>query len=205
MAWYDLFYNFQDAELDRAQSFDKDWNQIRKGKKPENEFGRWLVVFINAFILINQVRADPFENIYKQATCWCLWATFFTALMGAILSGNPILTIRQAPHMHAFHHLCYTLMIFMTPAVIILYWTVIHDNHVKYIQQLYKDDPVQYGRAYFHTTYLVHSIPGLCAVYLMFITDAVLIKKHAIGLMVFELAYVIQNFISTHSRGKAVF
>jgi hypothetical protein len=113
--------------------------------------------------------------------------------------------MRKAPNLHACHHLCYTLMMFMTPVIVIFYWVLVHKDHVEYIRHKYRFEPHKFEMAYFHTTYLVHTLPGLSALYLMITTDVVLIKRHALFLIAFGIMYSVSNYFSTHSRGMPLY
>ena len=52
---------------------------------------------------------------------------------------------------------------------------------------------------------MTHTIPGISAVYLMYITDCVLIKRHAIFLFVFGTIYSVFNCYSCHKKGKPLY
>ena len=205
MAWYDYLYYIEDGELNRAQSFSKQHALIKKGKSPQHNRGRLFVAFANFGIILNTLRAGPWENLFIMATCWCLWSVFFASLLGILLAHNPSWTMRKAPNVHACHHLCYTLMLFMTPIVVLIYWIFVHKDHVQYMRHKHKYNEEMFEIAYFHSTYLVHTIPGISALYLMFTTDCVLIKRHSFFLVVFGVAYCIFNWYSCLQRGRPIY
>ena len=85
--------------------------------------------------LINSLRAGKWISLLTMLTNWTMWATLFTAYLGLKLSSDPSLTLENAPNMHHLHHIFYTIMIFLTPAVVIIYWSVIHEVHLKKIEK----------------------------------------------------------------------
>ena len=79
--------------------------------------------------------------------------------------------------MHALHHLMYTLMLFMNPVVVIMYWGLVHKDHIEERTTRFKGNDELIMIKITHT-YIVHSVPTLCAYALMKISDCVLVRRH---------------------------
>ena len=128
MPWYHYIYNIQDGELERAQSFLEEQDLVKKGVKPKYRVIKRVIAFAMVATLLNSLRAGNFISLFIMLTNWTLWATLVTALLGLKLSNDPSLTFNSAPNMHALHHICYTIMIFLSPAVVTIYWGVVHEK-----------------------------------------------------------------------------
>jgi hypothetical protein len=72
------------------------------------------------------MRIGPWINLFLFFTNWCVLFTLFTALIGIYLASNDKMTIKKAINLHALHHVSYTLTLFMTPVVVIMYWGIVH-------------------------------------------------------------------------------
>ena len=62
-------------------------------------------------------------------TNWAVWAILFTAILGFILAGSPSCTQKKALNLHACHHVFYTLSLFLSPIVVMVYWLLIFKKH----------------------------------------------------------------------------
>ena len=74
-------------------------------------------------------------------TNWGVFATLINAVLGLILGNNPSYSFKHAPNLHAVYHLTYTLMLFLNPVIVSVYWGVIHKTHLKDMAVKFADDP----------------------------------------------------------------
>ena len=154
--------------------------------------------------LLNALRVGKLISLFVMLTNWTLWVTLFTSILGFKLSSDPSLTFEKAPNMHAAHHICYTIMIFLTPAVVLIYWNFIHEVHLKNIERDWGHLPELLPHCIMHT-YIVHIAPGVCAFILMIISDTVLIRRHSRGLHYFSGFYCFSNFVSAKMKGRPLY
>ena len=84
-------------------------------------------------------------------------------------------------------------MLFMNPVVFVMYWGLVHQDHLNEIQTLNKGNDDLIWLKIQHT-YLVHSVPCAWSLILMKISDAVLIRRHWQGLVFFGLMYAYSNY-----------
>ena len=68
-------------------------------------------------------------------------------------------------------------MLFTNPVVILMYWGLVHQDHLNEIVTNFKGNDELIEIKITHT-YIVHSVPSLCAYALMKITDSVLVRRH---------------------------
>ena len=130
--WYNLIYEIE--ELLRAQSFVEEHTLIRKKKFNPKQLIRLFLIIILVSVLMNSFRIYPIISLLIYLTNWSLISTLITCWLGYIIAGSGNLHIGNAINMHALHHLFYTLSLFMNPIVFIMYWGVIHDEHIKEIR-----------------------------------------------------------------------
>ena len=74
-------------------------------------------------------------------TNWGVFATLFNAAIGLILGNDPSYSFDVAPNLHALYHLTYTLMLFLNPVIVSVYWGVIHEKHLLDMAVKFADDP----------------------------------------------------------------
>lgn len=158
-------------------------------------------------VQINSCRVGPWINLFIFLTNWCVWAVNLTAIIGQILSYNPSLTQSHAINLHSLHHLFYTLSLFLSPVVVLVYWIIVFPKH-KGEMWIETEEIMVDGKALTHEqrldvyqmklnhTYIVHTLPAACTVILMIVNDCVLIKRHSIFLIFFCLFYAASNFYS---------
>ena len=79
--------------------------------------------------MLNSLRLQPWINLFVFLTNWAVWAVNITAVLGYIIAANPALTVRRAPNMHACHHIFYTISLFLSPVVVLVYWLLIFKKH----------------------------------------------------------------------------
>ena len=130
MSWYRLFYNIDDGELERASSFKKEQEEMARGAELISTRLRRMSCFVILGIIFNITRVGTFFDLITYITNWALLATFFTASLGMYLCMKPEMTPKSHPGLYAAHHGFYSLMLFLQPLVVIMYWGVVHDDHV---------------------------------------------------------------------------
>ena len=54
-------------------------------------------------------------------------------------------------------------------------------------------------------TYIVHSVPGACALVLMVISNTVLIRRHCVYLLYFGMIYSASNYYATLKKGEPLY
>ena len=67
-------------------------------------------------------------------TNWGVFATLINAATGIVLGNNPSYSFKVAPNLHALYHLTYTLMLFLNPIIVCVYWGLIHEDHLEEIK-----------------------------------------------------------------------
>lgn len=170
------------------------------------QYIRLIIIVTLSGILYNATRTQPIVNLFIFFTNWSVWAVLFTAIFGVFLASHPKYSQKRAVTLHALHHISYTLAMFMTPVVVVLYWSSLHRRHKHEIwenslwhrgvendlsqrQQLY--------RAKLRHTIAVHSIPALCTLILMFLNhQTVLMKRHFPYLVAFCMLYGYVNYLA---------
>ena len=136
-------------------------------------------------------------------TNWAILSTYTTSFLGLIISRNLDNNLENAPNLHALHHLMYTLMLFMTPIVVIMYWGVVHEKYMEEIKAE-NSDPSVISEQINHS-YVSHSVPGICAFLLLLISDTVLIQRHCWFLVLFCSIYSFQNYLTVKQKGKPLY
>ena len=101
---------------------------------------RYGLVITLAIVIWNGARCGPLINYVYYFTNWALLATFFACLIGCILGNKPNYDHKSSRHLHACHHIMYTLGLLMSPVVVVMYWGLIHEKHLVEIQTKYVDD-----------------------------------------------------------------
>ena len=150
-------------------------------------------------VTFNVTRAGPVVNLVRYFTNWSLLATYFTVIFGLIIGSNPSWDTNKAVNLHALHHLMYTLTMFMNPVVVLMYWGLIHQDHLNEIRTLYKGDDRLIGIKIWHT-YIVHSIPSICAIIIFRMSTTVLVRRHYQVLIVFGSIYTYTNYTAVLAR-----
>ena len=98
----------------------------------------------------------------------------------------------------------YTIMVFINPCIVLCYWGLVHDEHLEELRTKHPNDPNLLNQRIFHTV-IVHSIPGLCAVALVVVSDCVLIRHHWRALAVIGFLYSYSNYRSVMASGKPLY
>ena len=155
---------------------------------------RLILIVILVCVLMNALRIGPLINLIVYFTNWCLITTLLTCWLGYVIAGNRNLHVDNAINMHALHHLFYTLSLFMNPVVFIMYWCVIHHEHMKEIRIKNPDNHKLIEMKIWHA-YIVHTVPFACNLVQMFINNTVLIRRHYVFLIYFSLVYLLNNFV----------
>ena len=106
--------------------------------------------------------------------------------------------------MHSLHHLFYTLSQFTCVIVMIVYWGVTHEKHLKDIQKENKGDEIQIAISTQHA-YIVHIVPQVCSLILLLTSNTILMVRHVRGLAIFGIAYSLVNFVLTKKKGKPLY
>lgn len=205
MAWYHLLYDIAGGELERAQSFEKEQLLAKSGKPNNIQRIRIVIIVLITGIMLNCVRTQPWINLFIFLTNWAVWAINLTAIIGYVLAASPSCTQKNAPNLHALHHVFYTLSLFLSPVVILVYWTIVFKKHKGEMWEATKE---WHGRVLaqeerealyeqkLHHTYLVHTIPAIGAFVLMLINDTVLVKRQAWYMIFFGFLYGCSNYYS---------
>ena len=92
----------------------------------------------------------------------------------------------------------------MFVVVFIMYWGLVHLDHLNEIRTVYKGNDELIAIKEFHT-YIVHSVPCVCAFVLLKISDTVLIRRHWQGLVFFGLIYAYSNYKTVIAQGKPLY
>ena len=92
---------------------------------------RIVVTFVCFAITVNVVRAGKWSNLIFFGTNWALLATLGTAFSGCYL------VFDDSHHFRALFHIFYSLMIFINPIVILIYWPFERKNHLRNLQEEY--------------------------------------------------------------------
>ena len=79
-------------------------------------------------------------GLFIYFTNWTQLANLLALIIGIILQFSPTYTLKNAPNLHALHHIFYTLAMFMMPAVVIIYWGFNHGANLKEMEEKYEDD-----------------------------------------------------------------
>lgn len=154
---------------------------------------RKIVIVILLGVMTNVLRLYGMFELFTYLTNWALMSTLFTAILGYTIGSNPAYTQSFAPNLHSFHHLFYTLMMFFNPIIVSVYWAVIHKEHVQELTLETKGNIYEFQQRITHT-YLVHSVPFLCSLVIMIISDTVLIRRHSIYLIWVGVFYSYSNY-----------
>ena len=136
--------------------------------------------------------------MFLYFTNWSLMATTATCLLGTLISQNKDYTLKTAPNLFALHHLMYTLMLFMTPVVLLIYWGLVHEANIR---DILSENTPQLAEWKIQHSYVSHSVPAICALILLLINDTILVKRHCYFLICFGTAYAVSNYFSVKSRG----
>mmetsp|Transcript_6537 Transcript_6537/g.11061 ORF Transcript_6537/g.11061 Transcript_6537/m.11061 type:complete len:248 (-) Transcript_6537:43-786(-) len=202
MAWFHLFYS--DADLLAASSFALEHEAVKSGQESWRSRLRRIIVFLVLGVIVNGFKTSPAIDMFTYFTNWSLWFIFFSALVGLLLGANPGYSVSSRPHLHALHHVFYTLMLFTQPVVMTVYWGLVHEKHLKDITTEYRSDPLRLDQKVQHA-YLVHTLPAFCSLGLMLLNKSVLLKKHSWFLVAFGILYTTSNFVVTKQRGKPLY
>ena len=143
--------------------------------------------------MANVLRLYGLFELCTFLTNWALISTLVTAILGYTIGSNPAYTQSFAPNLHSFHHVFYTLMMFLNPIIVSVYWTIIHKEHMLDLTVDFKDEPEIYAQSVLHT-YLVHSVPFSCCILIMIISDTVLIRRHSLYLIWVGVFYSYSNY-----------
>ena len=103
---------------------------------------RRFIFIALTYVIMRSCQIYPWTDMLTYFTNWGLLATYFTCISGTIISQNKGYTLKNAPNLHALHHLMYTLMLFMTPIVIVMYWGLVHKQALIEIREENKDEAV---------------------------------------------------------------
>ena len=79
-------------------------------------------------------QTNTIYTLLTMFTNWCLLSSFFSSVLERLLTTNPEYTFEKAPNMHAVQHIFYTLTLFTNPVVIMMYWGLVHTEHLKDIK-----------------------------------------------------------------------
>ena len=101
-------------------------------------FALFILVGLNIW---NSLSITPFAVFIAYFTNWTLLITFACILIGIFLAEFEFLTHEKWPRLHASHHVLYSLMLFMNPIVVCVYWIFVHDEHLEELQVKYSHDP----------------------------------------------------------------
>ena len=209
--WIEAFYDIRGGELERAQSFEDEQRLFgKKNQSNPKQYIRLTIIVTVAGILFNATRTQPIINLFIYFTNWSAWSVLFTAIYGLILASHPKWSQKRARTMHALHHISYTLAMFTTPVVVVLYWSSLHKRHKHEIWEnslwhrgVETDLPLRQRlyRAKLRHTIAVHSIPAICTVVLMLINhQTVLMKRHFPYLIGFCCLYGVVNYQAVQYR-----
>jgi hypothetical protein len=124
--------------------------------------------------------------------------------MEVVIIYSPHLNAKNAPNMHSLHHLFYTFSLFTSVIVMIVYWGMTHEAHLRDIKKEYKGNEDQIAISTMHA-YIVHIVPQICSLILFLTSNTILMVKHMKGLAIFGITYSITNFIITKKRGKPLY
>lgn len=128
-----------------------------------------------------------------------------TSITGLILSSNSDFNdYLRFKNLHSFHHFLYTIMVFMSPCVVLCYWFLVHEEHLEEIKEDCKGDEYKRNQMFIHTC-IVHSVPFMCAIWLMILNDTVLMRKHSKCLAIVGILYGISNYNTTMRSGKPLY
>ena len=103
---------------------------------------RRFIFIALTYVIMRSCQIYPLTDMLTYFTNWALLVTYLTCISGTIISQNKCYTLKNAPNLHALHHLCYTLMLFMTPIVIVMYWGLVHKQALIDIREENKDEVV---------------------------------------------------------------
>lgn len=204
MKWCDAFYDISGGELEQAQSFeDEQQLQVKRQTNPK-QYIRLTIIITVSGILYNATRTQPFINLFIYFTNWSVWAVLFTALFSFILASHSKYSHRYAVTLHALHHLSYTLAMFMSPVVVLMYWSSLHRKHK---HEIWENSLWHCGverslpererlyRAKLRHTIAVHSVPAICTLALMLMNhQTVLMKRHFPYLIAYCAVYGVVNY-----------
>ena len=101
-----------------------------------------MIFFFLVGILFNATRIGPLTNLVNFITNWGVFATLINAASGIILGNNPSYSFKVAPNLHALYHLTYTLMLFLNPIIVCVYWGLIHTDHMEEIAREHPGDKI---------------------------------------------------------------
>ena len=185
-------------EISQILNLEKEKQMNDLGVISAAQWVRMVVTIICLAITVNVVRAGKWYNLIFFGTNWALLATLGTAFSGCYLM------LDDSHHYRALFHFFYTLMIFINPVVILIYWPFERQNHLKMLEEQYSKDPVQHQRALKHGN-IVHTVPGLCMVALMVTSDAVLLRRHYKEMTIVCLVYIATNYFYAKAMGKPLY
>ena len=163
-----------------------------------------MVLIIVGSVIGHTLICNPAINLLVYFTNWALLATFFTALFGTIIAFNPTYNNRTAKGLAMCHHLMYTIMLFIGPCVVSVYWMVVHQEHLQEIYTKHYHNQWLYHFKIRHT-YIVHTVPFMCSLVLMKINKTILLPSHSQALAVLGTLYSISNYYSVLKRGEPVY
>ena len=202
MAWYDYIYDLE--ELQQAQSFKSDQNLLKNKKRQKNHWLKSAALWAIWCTFMNSFRAQPIASHFTMFTNWMSNATLIAWFLEHIIIYSPHLNIKNAPNMHCLHHLFYTLSLFTSVIVTLVYWGLTHKKHLKDIEKKYEGNQLQIEISITHA-YIIHIVPQFCAFILFLTSNTILISKHMKGMVGFGITYSIVNFIQTKRRGKPLY
>lgn len=87
------------------------------------------MIVVLSGILFNATRTQPVVNLFVFFTNWSVWCALFAALFSFIIASHSKFAHRRFTFLHALCHIAYTLALFTTPVVVVLYWSSLHKGH----------------------------------------------------------------------------
>ena len=159
---------------------------------------------MTCYLILNVAKLyGSFWNLFIYGTYWALIATFLTAFMGCVMMANHF-EFDDYEILYKIYHICYTLMIFQNPSVFILYWGLEAKNQDEEIRTLYKDDKAMMQKALVQT-WMVHALPTFFTLFMMPLSDCILIQRHSQNLIWFSVIYCFANFVGSKILGSPVY
>ena len=197
---------YKEGELQKAQNFESISLLYAKKKPFSLEPLKRLNLFLVCILCITSSITNTLSDMFVYLTM--LWVQFcaYSTFLEALITRNPNLTIEKAPILNKFQHGCYTLTIFLTPVVIPLYWSMLHQENLQRVTDLFaeKDDQT-FKNVFYAQCYICHSVPAISAVIQMYTFNEHLIHRHANLLTVFAASYGLWNCYVVLTTGKATY
>ena len=198
MVFYQILYTLDD--LKRAQGFESEHESKRSGTRHPVQLMRFALFILVGLNVYNSLTITPFGVFIGYFTNWTLLITLSCILIGIFLAEFEFLTHEKWPNLHASHHILYSLMLFMNPIVVSVYWLLVHEEHLLEIATKYAHD-VQLIEWKTQHTYLVHIVPPLCALIYMCISSTQIIREQGKYLALFGILYSISNYFQVKANG----